>query len=85
VYLGCDGEDVHWKMLVAASNSVANLAVFPLQDVLGLDGTQRMNLPGTLDGNWRWRFDWPMLPADTARRLGEVAASSGRAPIALLG
>jgi 4-alpha-glucanotransferase len=84
-YLGCTGEDVHWRMIMAASNSVANLAVFPLQDVLGLDGTHRMNLPGTLDGNWRWRFDWQMVPADTARRLGELAATSGRAPIALLG
>jgi 4-alpha-glucanotransferase len=70
---------------MAASNSVANLAVFPLQDVLGLDGSHRMNLPGTLDGNWRWRFDWPMLPADMAKRLGELAATSGRAPIAKLG
>jgi len=85
VYLGCTEADVHWRMLMAASNSVANLAVFPLQDVLGLDGSHRMNLPGTLDGNWRWRFDWTMVPADTARRLGEVAATSGRAPIAKLG
>jgi 4-alpha-glucanotransferase len=53
--------------------------------VLGLDGSHRMNLPGTLDGNWRWRFDWPMLPTDMARRLGEVAATSGRATIAKLG
>ena len=85
VYLGCHSEDVHWRMLMAASNSVANLAVFPLQDVLGLDGSHRMNLPGTLDGNWRWRFDWPMIPDDMAKRLGEVAATSGRAPIAKLG
>jgi 4-alpha-glucanotransferase len=72
-------------MIVAASESVANLAVFPLQDVLGLDGSHRMNLPGTLDGNWRWRFDWPMLPADAAKRLGELAAVTGRAPISKLG
>jgi 4-alpha-glucanotransferase len=85
VYLGCSDADVHWRMLMAASNSVANLAVFPLQDVLGLDGSHRMNLPGTLDGNWRWRFDWPMVPGDTARRLAELAATSGRAPIAKLG
>ncbi|MEO8160516.1 MAG: 4-alpha-glucanotransferase [Arenimonas sp.] len=85
VYLGCTEADVHWKMIQAASNSVANLAVFPLQDVLGLDATHRMNLPGTLDGNWRWRFDWPMLPADAAPRLGAVSATSGRAPIAKLG
>jgi 4-alpha-glucanotransferase len=59
--------------------------VFPLQDVLGLDGAHRMNLPGTLDGNWRWRFDWSMDPGDMAKRLGEVATTSGRAPISHLG
>jgi 4-alpha-glucanotransferase len=51
--------DVHWAMIRAACNSVAHMAVFPLQDVLGLDSTHRMNLPGTLGGsNWAWRFDW---------------------------
>jgi 4-alpha-glucanotransferase len=51
-----------------AANSVANLAVFPLQDVLGLDSTHRMNTPGTLGGrNWTWRFtrNWPAAPSST--------------------
>jgi 4-alpha-glucanotransferase len=83
-YLGARREDVHWAMLRAACNSVARYAIFPLQDVLGLDSTHRMNLPGTASGNWRWRFDWPSIGADVARQLGAAAAASGRAPIALL-
>jgi 4-alpha-glucanotransferase len=73
-------------MIRAASNSVANMAVFPLQDVLGLDGSHRMNLPGTLGGsNWTWRFDWSMLGSEPTRVLGLITAASGRGPFALLG
>ena len=72
-YLACHDGDAHWGMIRAASNSVARLALFPLQDVLGLDGAHRMNLPGTLGpANWSWRFTWPMLGRDTARTLGKI-------------
>ncbi|MGH8030757.1 MAG: 4-alpha-glucanotransferase [Arenimonas sp.] len=83
-YLGATREDVHWAMIRAACNSVARFAVFPMQDVLGLESAHRMNLPGTVGSNWRWRFDWPMVGADVAKRLAEAAATSGRAPIGLL-
>ena len=84
-YLACETEDVHWAMIRAASNSVSRLAVFPLQDVLGLGSEHRMNLPGTLGGaNWSWRFAWPMLGNDTAHRLGVITAASGRGPVGLL-
>jgi 4-alpha-glucanotransferase len=60
-------------------NSVSHLAVFPLQDVLGLPTSHRMNLPGTLGPqNWSWRFDWPMLGAEPARVLALMAHHSGR-------
>lgn len=84
-YLACGEADVHWAMIRACCNSVANLAVFPLQDVLGLDGAHRMNVPGVLGGNWAWRFTWDMLGTEPARVLGLITAASGRAPIALLG
>ena len=72
-------------MIRAACNSVSRMAVFPLQDVLGLGSEHRMNLPGTLGGaNWSWRFAWPMLGDDTAHRLGVITAASGRGPIGLL-
>ena len=83
-YLHATADDIHWRMLQAACNSVANMAVFPLQDVLGLDGSHRMNLPGTSGGNWTWRFDWTMADAAHARRLGQITAASGRAAIDLL-
>ena len=83
-YLACGTEGVHWAMIRAASNSVSCLAVFPLQDVLGLGSVDRMNLPGSLGpANWSWRFNWPMLGRDTARVLGMISATSGRGAIGL--
>ena len=85
-YLACGAHDVHWAMLRGAMNSVANLAVFPLQDVLGLGAEHRMNIPGTLGGaNWCWRFTWHMLGTDAGRVLGLLTATSGRGPFTLSG
>ena len=79
-YLACaDAERIHWALIRATSQSVARLALFPLQDVLGLDSAHRMNRPGTADGNWRWRFDWPMLGGDTATWLARITTAAGRA------
>ena len=83
-YLHASAADIHWRMIQAVCNSVANIAVCQMQDVLGLDGSHRMNLPGTSDGNWAWRFDWSMLGSEHTVRLGQIAASSGRGPFALL-
>ena len=41
----------------------AFLAIIPMQDILALDGTNRMNVPGTSTGNWSWRFEWSQLQA----------------------
>lgn len=57
-YLQSDGSEIHWDMIRLAMASVARLAVFPMQDVLGLGTEARMNLPSTSRGNWSWR----MLP-----------------------
>lgn len=84
-YLATHAGEVHWAMIRAACNSVARLAIFPLQDVLGLDASHRMNLPGSADGNWGWRFDWAMVGPEPARVLGVITAASGRAPFELLG
>jgi 4-alpha-glucanotransferase len=83
-YLAATAADIHWAMIRAASNSVANMAIFPMQDVLGLDQTHRMNLPGSIDINWTWRFDWPMLKPETGRVLGMTTAASGRGRFDLL-
>ncbi len=50
-------------LIDAAYASNAALAIVPMQDLLGRDSGARMNLPGTVVGNWRWRFAWPDVPA----------------------
>jgi 4-alpha-glucanotransferase len=66
-YLGFDQEPVHWVFIRALLASVANVAVIPLQDVLGLGNEARMNLPGTIGGNWKWRY----LPSALTTEIGE--------------
>lgn len=80
-YLQADAANIHWAMIRACCNSVTNMAVFPLQDVLGLGGEHRMNVPGTIGPqNWSWRFAWPWISAESTRALAEITAESGRVP-----
>ncbi len=55
-YLDCGWDAFHTRLNRAALVSVADLAVLPMQDVLGLGSDARMNVPGTAEGNWRWRL-----------------------------
>jgi 4-alpha-glucanotransferase len=65
-------------MIRVAWASVADCAITPLQDVLGLGNEARMNLPGTETGNWSWRFTTDMLAADRLALLAELTATYGR-------
>src|SRR5690606_7339762 len=69
---------VHELAAAAAYASRACLAVVPLQDLLGLGSLSRMNTPGTTLGNWQWRFDWPEIPHDLAKRERARLAAAGR-------
>ena len=72
-YLGFkDGEPINWVLIRAVLASVAKIAVVPLQDVLGLGSEARMNLPGTVSGNWKWRYQADALTTDVAARLREL-------------
>jgi 4-alpha-glucanotransferase len=80
-YLACHDHDVHWAMIRAAWNSVADIAICQFQDVLGLGSEHRMNTPGTLGPqNWSWRFGWPMVGSEPARVLRLMTEVSGRLP-----
>ncbi|MGI8742939.1 MAG: 4-alpha-glucanotransferase [Bryobacteraceae bacterium] len=68
-YLATDGREIHWDFIRAALASVANTAIVPLQDVLGLGNEARMNLPATTKGNWTWRFRSEALTRDVRDRL----------------
>jgi 4-alpha-glucanotransferase len=67
--LGIDGREIHWALIRAACASVADTAIYPLQDVLGLDATNRMNFPGEGTGHWEWRFSWADVHPEHAQRL----------------
>jgi 4-alpha-glucanotransferase len=77
--VGWSGErGAHWRWIELAFSSPARLAVIPVQDVLGLGSDGRVNTPGTLAGNWRWRLRRGQLTAAHADRLRELTREHGR-------
>ncbi len=80
-YLGQVSDDgIHWDLIRLASSSVANQAIFPAQDLLGLGTDARMNTPGLAEGNWGWRYRTYSLNESVGDRLGQVTDYYGRAP-----
>lgn len=77
-YLGTEGKEINWDFIRLVLASVANMAIIPLQDVLGLGSEARMNLPGTIGGNWEWRFTFDTLTDETKDRLREMTLLYGR-------
>lgn len=77
-YLGAAGGEPVEDLVRAAFASVANTAIVPFQDILGLPSTTRMNVPGTPDGNWEWRFSWNMLDKGLAARIKHKLEIFGR-------
>jgi 4-alpha-glucanotransferase len=82
-YLGAqesDTLDMPWVMNRMALASVANLAILPMQDILSLDASHCMNVPGTTEGNWLWRFDWEQLWPGLSSDLKKLIEIYGRIP-----
>lgn len=79
-YLNTTGREIHWDFIRAVWASVANTAIVPLQDVLGLGSEARMNLPATSSGNWAWRFRDDQLSPSLIRRLADLTEIYGRRP-----
>jgi 4-alpha-glucanotransferase len=78
-YLGAEETgDIHWRFIRAVLSSVAETAVIPLQDVLGLGSEARMNFPGRPDGNWRWRYREGQLTSAVGERLRSLTELYGR-------
>ncbi|MEE8525612.1 MAG: 4-alpha-glucanotransferase [Thermoanaerobaculia bacterium] len=72
--------DVHWTLIELAYESVAETAMVPVQDVLGLDREARMNTPAVAEGNWSWRLRESQLTPELARRLRALVESGDRSP-----
>jgi 4-alpha-glucanotransferase len=73
-YSGRDGHDISWDLIRMGWSSVADTAIAPLQDILDLDTTARMNLPGTGEGNWRWRMQEGSFDDHQIGQLAETTA-----------
>ncbi|HEY9803968.1 MAG TPA: 4-alpha-glucanotransferase [Leptolyngbyaceae cyanobacterium] len=81
LYLGCvSPEGIHWDLIRLALSSVANQAILPLQDILGLGNEARMNFPSVAKGNWEWRYDTSALTQGLSDRLKVLTKLYGRAP-----
>jgi len=70
--------DIAAALMQSALESVANLAILPMQDILGLDSASRMNTPGTTTGNWQWHFDWQQLSPAKVSRIAQWIKQSNR-------
>jgi len=79
-YLSTTPRQVVWALIRAALASVADMAVIPLQDILRLGASARMNTPARPDGNWTWRCTAAQLAPTTAERLRVPTDLYGRAP-----
>jgi 4-alpha-glucanotransferase len=79
-YAGSDGREAHWDLVRTLQASVANTTVVPLQDLLGMDGSSRMNVPGTPSGNWRFRAPASAFSPELAERLGSLSDAYERVP-----
>ncbi len=72
------GIPIHWQLISMVLRSHSDLAIIPLQDVLGLDDRARMNVPGLAHGNWGWRVQAHQLDADIVDRLRVMTLAGDR-------
>ena len=79
-YLGRCEDGIHWAFIRAAQSAVADLALIPLQDVLGLGSEARMNTPSVHGGNWKWRLAPGQFTPEIAARLAHLAEVTDRLP-----
>jgi 4-alpha-glucanotransferase len=79
-YLGSGARDISWDLIRLAMVSVADLCIFPLQDVLGLGREARLNTPGSPNDNWAWRFHPEACTDELQQRLADLCRIYGRQP-----
>jgi 4-alpha-glucanotransferase len=77
-YLGPTKDGIAWAFIRTALESVARMAVVPVQDVLGLASDARMNTPARNEGNWAWRLAPGSLTDELADRLAALTIMCDR-------
>lgn len=76
----CSREEIKWEFIRAVLSCVADLAVIPMQDYLGLGSEARINIPSTLGGNWTWRMKKGAFTKELALEIREMSELYGRTP-----
>jgi 4-alpha-glucanotransferase len=75
---GISSVGINWDLIRIAFSSVANQVILPMQDVLGLGNAARMNLPGTIQDNWQWRYHNSELTPEIEQQLLRLTETFGR-------
>jgi 4-alpha-glucanotransferase len=77
-YVGSVNSRPAWPLLRAVAGSVAEIAIFPVQDLLELGSEARMNTPSVAAGNWSWRVPEGCLKPELAARLAAIVEVTDR-------
>lgn len=77
-YLDSDGKEIQWEFIRAVWASVADTAIAPMQDILGIGTSGRMNSPATTANNWQWRMTADDIKEEYPKRLRELTETYGR-------
>jgi 4-alpha-glucanotransferase len=77
-YLKSGGEEIHWDFIRAIWESVADTAIAPMQDLLGLGNEARMNLPASSSGNWFWQCKDGDFSSEIREKLRSLTEIYGR-------
>lgn len=79
-YTKSDGSEIEWDLIRLGMLSVADQAIYPLQDFMGLDTSHRMNIPGTVGDNWLWRYTPDMLDRVDGNKIYNMVKMGNRLP-----
>lgn len=77
-YMNTDANDVCWDFIRTAFSSVSSMAIIPIQDIMSLDSSSRLNTPGTQSNNWQWRYTDNMLEPYITNKLQSITELYGR-------
>ena len=67
-----------WEFIQLLMRSKADVAIFPMQDILSLGKEARMNTPATTEGNWQWQFATSHLTPELAKQLAKLTEQTQR-------
>jgi 4-alpha-glucanotransferase len=77
-YLGVGTDGPAWALIRSAATSVADICLFPVQDVIGAGSDARMNVPSSTNGNWNWRVQQSALTHEIAEKLRSIVDVADR-------